>query len=423
MDTQHNILIVDDEQDVLNSLRRVFRNDLYHVHAFDDARNAIDALEDLHVDLIISDMRMPHMDGAEFLSRAKELRPMIPRILLTGHADKDDTIRAVNEGEIFAYVSKPWDNEQLLKLTQEALTRRDKAVKKNRALHALKKMHEDVSALKEDVEQRLVAESEQRRMTVQALNDAYALIGESFLNLLDMKQPGQRAFAYQLEEVVQKLAEKRGCSEVECHLLKQASRLHGIGKIGVPDTTLSKPYAKMSESEKELYKGYPANSACTIIALEALAACSDLLFKQKECADGTGFPMGYGREELNHLNLIFNAALSYCELRYSPVVVPLRHDQAIQTLKLTPSALDADVLKALSSLDIERDLIKKSAKSIVVPLHSLEPGMIVKDSIYSDRNMLLLREGAIVTESLIDKLSNMQKQMKEKITVSVILPD
>jgi response regulator RpfG family c-di-GMP phosphodiesterase len=284
-------------------------------------------------------------------------------------------------------------------------------------------MHEDVSELKADVEQRLVAESEQRTMTVQALNDAYALIGESFLNLLDMKQPGQRAFAYQLEEIVQKLAEKWGCSELECQRLKQASRLHGIGKIGVPDATLSKRYAKMTESEKELYKGYPANSACTIIALEAFAECSDLLFKQKECADGTGFPMGYGKEELNHLNLIFNAALSYCELRYSPVVVPLRHDQAIQTLKLTASAFDADVLKALANLDIERDLFKKSAKSVVVHLHSLQPGMIVKEDIFSDRNMLLLREGAIVTESLIDKLSNMQKQMKEKITVSVILPD
>lgn len=423
MDTQHNILIVDDEQDVLNSLRRVFRNNLYNVHSFDDARNAIDALEDLAVDLIICDMRMPHMDGAEFLSRAKELRPMVPRILLTGHADKNDTIRAVNEGEIFAYVSKPWDNEQLLKLTQEALSRRDKAVKKNRALHTLKKMHDDVSELKADVEQRLVAESQQKSLTVQALNDAYALIGESFLNLLDMKQPGQRAFAYQLEEVVQKLAEKRGCSDLECRLLKQASRLHGIGKIGVPDSALAKPYAKMTVNEKELYKGYPANSACTIIALEAFAECSDLLFKQKECADGTGFPMGYRKEDLSHLNLIFNAALSYCELRYSPVVVPLRHDQAIQTLKLTSNAFDTDVLKALTNLDIERDLFKKSAKSIVVPLHSLEPGMVVKEDIFSDRNMLLLREGAIITESLIDKLSNMQKQMKEKITVSVILPD
>ncbi len=423
MDTQYNIVIVDDEQDVLNALRRVFRNPIYKVHAFDDARIAIEALKELRADLIISDMRMPNMDGAEFLRCAKDLRPMTPRILLTGHADKEDTIRAVNEGEIFAYVSKPWDNDQLLKLTAEALSRRNKEVKKNRALHTLKKMHEDVSERKADVEQRLAAESQQRFMTVQALHDAYALIGESFLNLLDMKQPGQRAFAYQLEEIVQKLSERLGCSDAESQLLKQASRLHGIGKISVPDATLAKPFAKMSDEETEVYKGYPANSACTIIALEAFSECSDLLFKQKERADGTGFPMGLTKDDLSHLNLIFNAALSYCELRYSPVAVPLSHDQAMQKLKQTPQAFDSDVIKALSLVDIERDLVTKSTKSIVVPLHSLEPGMIVKEDIYGERNMLLLREGSIVTESLIDKLSNMQKQMGARITVSVIIPD
>lgn len=422
METQHNILIVDDEQDVLNSLGRVFRNPKYKVYAFDDATSALSALPEIKPDLIVSDMRMPKMDGAEFLCHAKDLRPMTPRILLTGHADKDDTVRAINDGEIFAYVSKPWNNEQFLNLADEAIARRDKDLKKNRALHTLKKMHEDVSERNADIEQKLEEESKQRTETTQALNDAYALIGESFLNLLDMKQPGQRALAYQLEEVVQKLAGRLGLGESDIRLLTQAARLHGIGKIGVPDEILDKPFAKMSEDEQVLYKSYPANSACTIIAIETFSDCSDLLFKQKEASDGTGYPMGLKRDDLSKLNLIFNAALEYCEKRYSPVVIPVSHDNAMQRLKARPGAFDADVLKALSSLEIERNLVKNANHSIVVPLHSLEPGMIVKEDIFGERNMLLLRGGSIVTESLIDKLANMQKRMGEPITVSVHIP-
>ena len=58
-------------------------------------------------------MRMPEMDGAEFLRQSKELKPLFPRILLTGHAEMEETVRAINDGEIFAFISKPWDNEEL----------------------------------------------------------------------------------------------------------------------------------------------------------------------------------------------------------------------------------------------------------------------------------------------------------------------
>lgn len=422
MEAQYNILIVDDEHDVLNALRRVFRNPKYKVHTFEDSFLALDALKELRADLIISDMRMPKMDGAEFLCRAKELRPLAPRILLTGHADKEDTVRAINAGEIFAYVSKPWNNEQFLNLAEEAITRRNKDLKKNRVLYTLKKMHEDERQHKASIVQQLELESQQRTETTQALEDTYALIGESFLNLLDMKQPGQRTLAYQLEEVVQKLAGRLGMSRSDILVLTQAARLHGIGKIGVPDVVLAKPFSRMEEEEQNLYKSYPANSACTIIAIDAFSACSDLLFRQKEACDGSGFPNGLQGDELSELNRVFNTALEYCEKRFSPVVIPLSHDQAMQALKERAEAFDPEVLKALGELEIQRKFGRKSDDAIVVPLHSLEPGMIVKEDIRGDRNVLLLREGSLVTETLIDKLSLMQKQMGAPIIVSVMIP-
>lgn len=419
MDAKQTIMIVDDEHDVLNSLKRVFRKPPYEVHVFDSARSALDSMGTVNPDLIISDMRMPEMDGAEFLSQARVVRPMAPRILLTGQADKKDTIRAINEGDIFGFVNKPWDNEALISLVDEGLAKRKQEKLKNRALHTLKKMHDDAAQGRTDVELRLAEESKAREENSQALDDAYVLMEESFLNLLDMKQPGQRALAHHLEEVVDKLSRRLGVSERDCDLFHRASRLHGVGKIGISDIILSKPYAKMSDEEKEIYQAYPTSSACTLIAIEAFAECSDLLFKQKEHIDGSGFPNGLKKQDLSKLNNIFNVALEYSELRYTPGVGVLSHDQAISKMKAQSAAYDAVVFKALINVSLDRDLYDKNSKAIEVAVHALEPGMIVCDDIYNDNNMLLLRGGAPVTEGLITKLANLQKQIGEPISVSV----
>jgi len=421
LDVKYKIMIVDDEQDVLNALKRVFRRPPYEAHVFDRAQSALDVINDLKPDLIISDMRMPEMDGAQFLKKAKEARPMAPRILLTGHADKHETIRAINDGEIFGFVAKPWNNDELMSLVEDGLSKRHQEQLKNRALHTLKRMHDDVSEDKQNVEQKLSEESKEKERCSQALDDAYALMEESFLNLLDMKQPGQRAFVHQLEEVVVKLSEKLGLGLEERHLLLQASRLHGIGKIGIADETLNKPYEQMTDDEKSSYHMYPTSSACTLIAIEAFSETTDLLFKQKEHMDGTGFPNGLKKEDLSRLNTVFNVALDYSEMRYLPGIVAASHEQAVKKMQEHARWYAPEVLKALVNISLERDLVDKTSQAKTIAVHGLEEGMIVRDDIYSKNNILLLRGGAPVTEGLIDKLANLQKQVGAPIMVNVII--
>lgn len=242
MDTKYDILIADDEQDVLNALSRLLRNPKYEVLASTKPVAALQIVKDVKVDLIISDMRMPEMDGAEFLRQSKELKPLVPRILLTGHADMEETVRAINDGEIFAFISKPWENDELSAQVTEALAKRDKERMKNRALHKLKQLNENIEHSIHEVEHQLELASHEKLEGAQALSDAFSLMEESFLNLLDMKQPGQRVLSYQLEEIVNKLAETFSIAIPDRKRLYQAARLHGIGKIGVPDSILSLSY-------------------------------------------------------------------------------------------------------------------------------------------------------------------------------------
>jgi response regulator RpfG family c-di-GMP phosphodiesterase len=106
------ILFVDDEPMILNSLRRLFDDD-YEVLTADSGKKGLDLLAKHNVGVVISDQRMPEMLGHEFLSQAKALRPEAIRILLTGYSDIDDTIRSINDGEIFRYVNKPWQASRL----------------------------------------------------------------------------------------------------------------------------------------------------------------------------------------------------------------------------------------------------------------------------------------------------------------------
>ncbi|HSG02712.1 MAG TPA: diguanylate cyclase [Marinobacterium sp.] len=116
------ILCLDDEEPVLKSLRRLLKNVRYEVTCYTSAVEALAYLEKNDVDLIISDMRMPEMNGDKFLTKAAEIAPNTVRILLTGYADLDSTINAINDGKIHRYMQKPWDNNELLDIVASEIS-------------------------------------------------------------------------------------------------------------------------------------------------------------------------------------------------------------------------------------------------------------------------------------------------------------
>jgi response regulator RpfG family c-di-GMP phosphodiesterase len=121
---QPTLLLVDDEQNILSALRRLLRPRGYNVVTAISAAEGLKILEQENVDLVISDMRMPEMDGAEFLERTASRWPDTMRILLTGYADINSTIEAINKGAIYKYISKPWDENDLILSVQHALEKK-----------------------------------------------------------------------------------------------------------------------------------------------------------------------------------------------------------------------------------------------------------------------------------------------------------
>lgn len=141
-----SILIVDDEEMVLSSLRGVFTLQTnYHVLEANDPLKALAELRRTPVDLVISDFLMPQMNGIEFLKEAKKLQPDSVRVLLTGYADKENAIKAINDVGLYHYLEKPWDNDVLLNIVKNGLKEkglRQTLAEKIRELDTLSSRHE-----------------------------------------------------------------------------------------------------------------------------------------------------------------------------------------------------------------------------------------------------------------------------------------
>ena len=121
---KETVIIVDDEEMVLKSLGAFLSLETeYDVQTFVSANDALKFIESNGANVVISDYLMPEMDGMKFLKHVKDLRPEVPRIILTGYADKENAIKGINEVGLYQYLEKPWDNSDLLIILRNALER------------------------------------------------------------------------------------------------------------------------------------------------------------------------------------------------------------------------------------------------------------------------------------------------------------
>src|SRR5471030_3391307 len=146
------LLCVDDEPNILSALRRLFRARGYRVLLAEGGAEGLRILEQESVDLVISDMRMPEMDGAHFLAQVRARWPDTMRLLLTGYSDIQSIQDAINCGEIYRYITKPWDDNDMLLLVRHALERRALEQDKQRLEALTLRQNAQLKALNENLE-------------------------------------------------------------------------------------------------------------------------------------------------------------------------------------------------------------------------------------------------------------------------------
>ncbi len=149
---KNTVVLVDDEEIVLTSLSSFLNLETeYNVVTFVSANEALKYIASNGCDLVISDYLMPEMDGITFLSKVKEIQPEVPRIILTGYADKENAIKAINDVGLYQYIEKPWDNEDILIIIRNGLERQRLMKKLQEKIDQINSAYDELQGLHKEI--------------------------------------------------------------------------------------------------------------------------------------------------------------------------------------------------------------------------------------------------------------------------------
>ena len=324
--SEYSVLCVDDESNILSSLRRMFSLVGYKVTTAESGAQGLEILAKQKIDVIVSDMRMPNMDGAQFFEAVRARWPQTVRILLTGYSDTTSAIAAVNQGEIYRYLSKPWVDDELCATVKSALEYAELKHERERLLELTRKQNAE---LEEKVEERTAHLSEANAK----LRGSYVSSIKAFSNLLDLRLHNLLVHSRKVAFLSMRMAKLADFDEKHIQEIFIAGLLHDIGKIGMSDRVLRTNIAELPVSDLDLYKSHPALGSTCLSALDDMSDVAAMIRAHHERYDGKGFPDGLAGDEIPMGARIISIVETYEELMSGDVTkAPLDKDKAQKTI-------------------------------------------------------------------------------------------
>lgn len=356
------VLFVDDEPSVLEGIQRTLRKRV----EVQTATSGADGLRMLReagpFSLVVSDMRMPSMNGAQFLAKARVLAPDSVRMILSGQADLQATIAAVNEGHIYRFLSKPCPPDQLLAAVEDGL-----------------KQHRLITAEKVLLEQTLIG-------SVKML-----------IEILGMVSPEASSRASRLQRHVVELA--AALSLPNQWQWGLAAFVSQIGCVALPKEILSKVEAAqaLTEHEKRLYESHPVVASKLLGAIPRLEDIAAIVTAQFGPMSFAGKPDDIRQWDLRGVGqLLMRTTFEFDQL----ITRGASRETAADSLRASKLALPETVLKALLSLEVAtRELIVRQVR-----VKQLTPGMILDEDLVSSKGIRLVPAGLEITRTLIVRL-------------------
>ena len=409
----HNrILFVDDEENVLRSLKRLFVSQEYEVLTALSGGEGLAILKDIEVPVIVSDQRMPVMTGAEFLEKSRPLSPDAVRIILTGYADVEAAIGAINRGGAYRYVSKPWNDSDLLLVIKDAFEKY-RLVRENQYLTELTiKQNEELR--KWSVELELYVQQhtidltkqnkEQKKLNLKLKKNVSEIL-RSLSSLIELRNGSTRNHSNNVAILSTAIAEEIGLTAPEIEMISTASQLHDIGMIGAPDIVLLKNVGELSPDEMTEYVKHPVRGQAAIDCIEDFRGPGILIRHHHEWYNGRGFPDG-----LKGDNIPMGARIIAIADRFERILHDEMQDidSALAKVKsMLATQFDATLYTPLEKT--ARELfrsIERDTDSIEVELKTkdLAPGMVISRDVITGTGLLLLRKGTVLSDKNIETL-------------------
>jgi response regulator RpfG family c-di-GMP phosphodiesterase len=407
----NRILFVDDEENVLRSLKRLFMSEDYTVLTALSGPDGLAVLKEVEVPVIVSDQRMPVMTGAEFLEKSRELSPDSVRIILTGYADVEAAIGAINRGGAYRYVSKPWNDNELLLVIKDAFDKY-RLVKENKYLTELTIQQNDElkkwsTELEFYVQQHTIELTNQnkelKKLNAKLKNNVSEVLA-SLSGLIELRNRSMRNHSNNVALLSKSIAEEIGLTSLETETIAVGAQLHDIGKIGAPDIILIKNIDELSSDEMAEYVKHPIRGQAAIDGIEDFRGPGILVRHHHEWYNGKGFPDGLKGENIPIGARIISIADSLDrtlqgEMRSIDTAL-------IQIKSMLASQFDAALYAPLekAARKLFSSIIRNDIVEIELNTKDLSPGMILSRDVSTGTGLLLLRKGTVLNEKNIETL-------------------
>jgi len=420
------LLFVDDEAGILSALRRLFRPFGYRILIAEGGAQALDILRDEEVDLVVSDMRMPNMDGASFLREVRSRRPNVVRVLMTGYADMASTIAAINQGEIFRYVSKPWNDEELVRTVKDGLERKRLERENQRLAELTRRQNEQLKELNTGLERMVADRTAELQQALASLEEAHKELKRGFMGtvrvfsgLIELRGSRLAGHSRRVAELARSLALRLGLDDAAAQDLLMAALLHDIGKIGLPDTVLNRPFNAMPAEVRAEVMKHPVTGQMVMLGVDQLKGAALLIRHHHEHYDGTGFPDGLAGLAIPLGARILAVVNDYDALLTGLLVNrPLKPAEALAFITDNGSKrYDPQVAHAFAAMMAEmlRD------KIVDMPLRPAEtrPGMMLTRDLVHRDGWLLLAKGHTLNAAVIEQLVKLEAAEGSVLTLYV----
>lgn len=420
-----SVLAVDDEPNIVSALRRTLRSKGFTVHTALGGAEGLKVLEQQPVDAIISDMRMPEMNGAQFLQAARAKTPDAVRILLTGYADITSTIEAVNHGEIFRYLSKPWDDDVLLSTLHDGLERKRLARERDALLALTRQQNDQLAAHAEQLEQRVAERTRDLQQATDEVKAAHARISADFQGTVKMlsalleRRPGLAGgCARRVAEHVRKLGPRVGLEGEALQDTIYAALLEDLGKVGFSEQWLATPLNALSGRDREEFMKHPLHGEGYLMSLPSLRGAGCVLRSLYERWDGKGAPAELEGEAIPLGARVLRAASEYERLRAGVIERRSFSHQDACTWLVNGSGTRFDPTVARAFIDLLSEAAG-GAPTRVMTVTDLQPGMVLAQDLTAGNGVLLLSKEHQLDDTMIRRLAAFQARIGRQLEVSV----
>ena len=429
MRPQPVLLCVDDEPNILSSLKRLFHHQHYTVLTADSGAAGLEILQQRHVDLVISDMRMPQMNGAEFLEKVRSTWPETIRLLLTGYADVGAIIDAINRGEIYRYITKPWDDNDIVLIVRHALERQQLERDKQRLEALTQRQNEELKSLNNSLEEKVRQRTEDLKKAHDGLVRFNSKLKSNFLvsikmfsSLIETRGGNLAGHALRVADLARKISQRMALAETQMQDIFVAAMLHNIGKLGMSDALLALPLTGMTGDQLGQYRKYPARGEQLLMPLDELRHAASLIRSHQERFDGKGYPDGLAGIAIPVGARILALASDYDNLQLGTMMQrKLWPDEARAAIvhgrgsRYDPAVVDV----FLQIVDGVADMHNADRATCIVDVAALQIGATLAADLVSPDGALLLSAEHVLDARLIRQITDYTDTLDTPLRISI----